>query len=149
MIFDKLENLPKYELLDGKFVKAFDFIKETDLENTEAGTYKIDGDDVYAIISNYQTKDASSAHPEAHRKYADVQYMINGSELIGYSFRRKQKLIKEYDEEKDFMLYDKVDTFVKLEEGMFAVFYPDDLHMPGIMEGEPKAVKKLVIKVKL
>lgn len=149
MILDKLENSAKYNYTNGNFSKAFSFLLNTDLINIDDGRYEIDGDNVYAIISSYDTKSPEGAHPEAHRVYADIQYMVSGTEQIGYSVYNGQKVFKEYNAEKDFLLYENVSFFIKMETGMFAVFYPDDLHMPGIMINNPAPVKKAVIKVKL
>ena len=149
MILDKLENAAKYFSLSNGIKQALNFLQKTDLINAAEGRHEIDGDNVYALINNYNTKDPAEAHPEAHRKYIDVQYVVSGSELIGYSVFNGQRIFKEYDAEKDFMLYDDISFFMKLNPGMFAIFYPDDLHMPGIMIDEPKPVKKVVIKVKL
>jgi YhcH/YjgK/YiaL family protein len=60
-----------------------------------------------------------------------------------------QKIFKEYDEEKDYMLYEEVSFFLKLNAGMLAIFFPHDIHMPGIMDKEPEPVKKVVIKVRI
>jgi len=149
MILDKLDNSEKYYSLNENFKKAINFLKNTDLASASEGRYDIDGDNVYALINNYITKNPRDCRPEAHRKYADVQYIVSGSELIGYSVYSGQKIFKEYDDEKDFMLYEDVSFYTKLDAGMFAVFFPDDLHMPGIMDGEPKPVKKIVVKVRI
>lgn len=57
--------------------------------------------------------------------------------------------MKEYDDEKEFMLFDGETSFVNFNKGMFAVFFPEDLHMPGIMRNSPAAVRKIIIKVKI
>jgi YhcH/YjgK/YiaL family protein len=149
MIIDKLQNAEKYYSLGENLTKAFKFLKETDLSIAKEGRFDIEGDNVYALINNYNTKDPKDCHPEAHRKYADVQYIVSGAELIGCSLFSGQKVFKDYDEEKDYLLYDDISFFLKLNEGMFAVFFPDDLHMPGIMINEPKPVKKVVVKVRI
>jgi YhcH/YjgK/YiaL family protein len=149
MILDRLENSGTYNFAGDRFGKGFNFLKETDLDKIDDGRYEIDGNDVYAIVSNYMTKDSAKGHPEAHRKYADIQYIVSGSENIGYSVYSGQSVFKEYDTEKDFLLYDDVSFYIQLKAGMFAVFYPDDLHMPGIKIGEPGSVKKIVVKVRI
>jgi YhcH/YjgK/YiaL family protein len=35
------------------------------------------------------------------------------------------------------------------EEGMFGVYFPDDIHLPCIKLDEPTRVKKVVIKIKI
>lgn len=36
---------------------------------------------------------------------------------------------------------------VFFNKGMFAIFFPEDLHMPGISTSIPQNVKKVVVKV--
>jgi YhcH/YjgK/YiaL family protein len=54
---------------------------------------------------------------------------------------------KAYNSEKDYTLYKGHVSLIQMKPGMFAIFYPNDLHMPGLSDMEVK-VKKLVIKVK-
>ena len=68
---------------------------------------------------------------------------------MGYVPLKEQKPPKEYDEEKDFILYKDDPSFVKLDAGMFAILFPGELHMPGIMINNPAKVKKVVIKVRV
>ena len=158
MIVDKIENSGQYSNLGNRIQKSLDFIRKTDFKKLQPGRYDIDGDDIFALISEYQTKAESEGKLEAHRKYIDVQYIINGEELIGYAplgnpaFAEapsgKQEILESYNEENDieFFLGEKV--FIKVTEGMFAIFFPEDAHMPGINANGKSSVKKLVIKVK-
>ena len=111
--------------------------------------YEIDGENVYALINEYLTKDESEAKLEAHKKYIDVQFVAVGSEKIGYSPLTNQQPIKPYDEVNDYSLYDCEKSFLTLETGMFAIFSPDDLHMPGIRITDSEFVKKVVVKVRV
>ena len=149
MIFDKLENSNLYTGMDGRIIRALDFLQKTDLVNSPEGRQDIDGDNIYALINDYVTKDASEAKPEAHIKYIDVQYVVSGCEYLGYAILNGQKPCKEYDYEKDYMLFDTDVSFLKFEAGMFAVLFPNDLHMPGIKYNEKSKVRKVVIKVKI
>lgn len=149
MIIDRIENCDTFSFLGSRFESGFNFLKENDLRAFPEGKHEIEGDDVFVIISAYKTKSPEESSPEAHRLYADIQCMISGSENIGYDMFNGQKILKEYDPEKDFMLYDAVQNSVTLREGMFAVFYPQDIHQPGLIINEPAGVKKAVVKVKL
>jgi len=87
---------------------------------------------------------------ESHKKYIDVQYMIDGEELIGHSFLQEQVPSKAYSDEDDYMLFSGTPSFFSaFQKGMFAIFYPTDLHMPGIAKGQASIVKKAVIKVRI
>ncbi|MCB9230121.1 MAG: YhcH/YjgK/YiaL family protein [Bacteroidia bacterium] len=149
MILDKIENSPLYAWLGYRYSRAFTWLKCTDLEALPAGRTDILGDEIYAVNLAYDTKPAAEGSPEAHRRYADVQYMYRGQEMVGFAAHKDQKVKQEYDSKADYALYEgEFPTFL-LEEGMFAIFLPDDLHQPGIMVDAPQGVKKVVLKVKL
>jgi hypothetical protein len=63
--------------------KAFNFLKDENLEELELGSYELEGKDLYAIVQEYLTKDEKDSRFEAHPKYADIQYVISGNERIG------------------------------------------------------------------
>lgn len=150
MIIDNLENSERYRLLHPLFEKAFNYLKETNLYAIVPGKYSIDGDNVFAIVQEYETLDAANEQMESHKKYIDVQYVINGVELVGFSVFNDQKVSKLYDAETDFMLYEEAPSFfAELGKGMLMIFFPSDLHMPCIKKEKPAAVKKIVIKVKI
>ncbi len=149
MIIDRIENCGQFSMLGERFEIGFKFLRENDLRDFPEGKHEIEGDDVYVIVSSYTTKSPEESNPEAHKVYADIQYMIKGSENIGYDMFNGNRLFKEYDPEKDFMLYDAVQNAVTLREGMFAVFFPYDIHQPGLSIDGPAFVKKAVVKVRL
>ena len=149
MIVDKIENSDLYKNLSEKIKKSFDYIKQTNLKNLKSGRYDIDGDNIFALISEYQTKTESEGKLEAHRKYIDVQYVIEGEELMGYAPLGNQQTLEPYKEENDIVFFRGDKLFIKVAKGMFAIFFPEDVHMPGIQVRKKSPVKKLVIKVKV
>jgi YhcH/YjgK/YiaL family protein len=149
MIIDKLSNSHLYSSLGEKINKALAYLKQTDFSNMELGKYEIDGDNIFALVNEYNTKDESEGKLEAHKKYIDVQFVVNGSELMGYATFQNQKVINEYNEQSDIIFFEGERSFIKVDEGMFAIFYPTDLHMPGIKVQKSEYVKKVVIKVKV
>lgn len=149
MIIDRKENIGLYKGLGQRIQKALMFIENTDLESLEPGRYDIDGEDVFALISQYQSKDPEQCQLEAHRNFIDVQYVIKGTEMIGYVPFTNQEASMEYNEADDFILYPATSSFTQMDEGMFAIFYPNDLHMPGTWNDVSSPVKKLVVKVRV
>ena len=87
MIFDSAKNLDFYKSLgvDGRYEKAVDFLKNTDLESLAPGKYEIDGKNVFANVTEYTTVPWEEAKYEAHHNYTDIQYMISGSETMTYA----------------------------------------------------------------
>ncbi|WP_106530217.1 YhcH/YjgK/YiaL family protein [Chitinophaga niastensis] len=148
MILDTLQNAHLYYRLGIKFIKAFEYLAQTDFTTVEKGKYEIDGTNIYAIVNEYDTVAAATEQMESHKKYIDVQYIVSGSELIGHDFLQQQVPSKAYDQSADFMLFAEDPVFFsRLEQGMFAIFFPSDLHMPNIMVSTPMQVKKVVIKI--
>jgi len=150
MIIDVLSNAHLYQHLNERIAAAFHYLHTTDLHSTPVGKYAIDGDNIFVIVQEYETMDAANEQMEAHSKYIDVQYIINGEELVGHAFLSNQQLSKEYSGEEDFLLVPDVpDFFTCFRAGMFMIFFPTDLHMPCIKVNETARVKKVVVKVKI
>lgn len=149
MIIDKLSNSHLYSSLGERITKALAYLKQTDFSQKELGRYDLDGDNIFALVNEYNTKDESEGKLEAHKKYTDVQFVVKGSELMGYAPLQNQKVINEYNEQNDITFFEGERSFTKVDEGMFAIFFPTDLHMPGIKVQRSEYVKKVVIKVKV
>ena len=148
MVLDKIENLLQYSNLHLGFTKASEFILGTDFSKLEDGKYSIDGDNIFALLQKYETKDSENAKPETHFKYIDIQYLISGTELMGIALLDKQAPITK-DIKNDIAFYENEVSFIKFQTGMFAIFFPHDMHMPGIKLEESGTVRKVVIKIKL
>jgi len=148
MIIDKIENAHFYKNIGERISNSFEYIKATDLKTLPAGKYPIDGENIFALVSEYKTKSEQEGKLEAHKKYIDVQYVISGEELMGYVPLGGQRILDQYKEENDIVFFTGDKSFTKISEGMFAIFFPDDVHMPGISTGKISNVKKLVIKVR-
>ncbi len=152
MIFDKIENARKYYANHPLFEKGFDFIKKALAEDLPVGKYEIEGKDLYASIQEYTSKVAPEGKFEGHRNYIDIQYIISGIEVMENVDIKKAELKSEYNDVKDVEFYHDNIKAGKLvaESGEYAIFFPNDIHKPGMTYGEtPSTVKKIVVKVKI
>lgn len=150
MIFDKIENTTLYKGINSRVSDALTYLETADFAKLSLGKHEIDGDNIFAIIYEYSTKESNDELLEAHKKYIDIQYMVNGNEYIGVTTYTNQKPVKPYDKENDYMLFNEPFTLSPLNKDMFAILFPDDIHMPGIRVGDSLSkVKKVVIKVKI
>lgn len=149
MILDKLENAALYESISENMKKGFDYLKNTELANLEVGRYEIDGKNVFALVSEYDSKKHEDCRLEAHQAYADIQYIVSGREAIGFAPLNGQTVTSEYNPDKDIAFFSGDTTQLILEAGMFAVFFPQDVHRPCMQINGPEKVKKVVVKVKL
>lgn len=131
--------------------KAFEFLKTTNLEELAPGRHDIDGDNLYAAVSEYITKNPEEATYESHRQYVDIQYVVSGKELIGLAPASELKeVLTPYDASKDIEFMTVNDAAIlNAAPGRFFLFFPNDLHCPGMKDGENSPVKKVVIKVKI
>lgn len=147
MIIDSLDNVKHYRNLSERLKKGLEFLEEIDFESIEPGRYNIEGDDIFAMVQEYNTKSPSDAKVEAHERYIDIQYVVKGEEYLGYAPLDDQDITEAYDAEKDLVFFNAETNNIKLGERMFAILYPTDLHAPGVMIESSKPVKKVVVKV--
>jgi YhcH/YjgK/YiaL family protein len=151
MILDTLANASLYEELHTSFNRAFAWLASYD-PATPDGRYEIDGPGLVAIVQRYETAPAAEKKWETHSVHGDIQYMVKGSELIGYGKREKLAVRTPYNPEKDAEFYEppaSTPSLVILSAGSIAVFHPQDAHQPGVMIGQPAEVHKVVIKFRL
>lgn len=151
MIFDKLKNVNLYKGLSANLDKALDIVAAENFADKENGRYEIEGDDIFYMVQEYQTRPIAQGRLEAHRKYIDIQIIVEGSEIIGIENLNSHAEETAYDDKSDIIFYEKTDVMTKLNIsiGRFAVLFPDDLHMPCVTESLPAPVKKVVFKVKV
>lgn len=149
MILDKIENADLYKNIHPGVKKALNYIKNTNFNDLPMGKHEIEGNDLFVIFKEYQTKQVDGNLLESHLKYIDVQYIVDGVEQMGVTMHTGQEPKKKYDTVDDYMLFDEPYDIITVAKGMFAIFFPDDIHMPDITTGDPSQVKKAVIKVKI
>ena len=147
MILDILENAEKYNSIHPGFQKAFEFLKTIETQALEE-KYEIEGETVFALSGEGPGRKEDEAELEAHRKYIDIQYVIEGTDTMGWSPTSSCTAVsKEYDQEKDILFYsDKPECFIPVKPGMFVAFFPEDAHMPLISDGN---IRKLIVKIRV
>lgn len=147
MIIDKIANHTRYHSVHPLFAQAFKYLTTTNFSDFDTGKYPIDGNNMFALVNDYLTK--NDGQLEGHEEYIDIQFLVSGEENMGYAPLNNQKVAIPYNPEKDIAFFEGGHSMVKVETGMFVVFFPTDLHLPGIKVDKPTSVKKVVIKVKL
>jgi biofilm protein TabA len=134
-----------------RWENAFRFLKSQNLSQLDVKRYDIDGDNLYALISEYNTKNEETTNFEAHRKYIDIQYVISGKEIMNVApLSTVKEVITPYDETKDieFVTVGKKVDYPASQNNFF-IFFPDDAHRPGLKDGINAPVKKVVIKLRV
>lgn len=151
MIFDTLKNIGCYRGLSANFDRAIDFILDTDFSAQAAGRYEIDGDNVFYMIQEPRLKEEDEALYEIHARYADIQLALTDGETILALPKDSIEDWQEFDAEKDIGFSANAEPGIPLEmnAGSFAIFFPQDAHMPCLRGGDARTCRKLVVKVKL
>lgn len=151
MIVDSLDRWSLY-FRGGVWQEAFDFLAGL-TPDTEAKKYPLRGDQLYGIVAAYETRPRESGKFEVHRKYVDVQVLLSGTEVIEYCPAGDIDTFAPYDADKDAALAGPPPPAVsiggiRMRPGLFAVFYPQDAHMPSLaLPAGPGNVKKAVAKI--
>ncbi|MFG6353621.1 MAG: YhcH/YjgK/YiaL family protein [Oscillospiraceae bacterium] len=129
---------------------ALKWIANHDMAHMEAGTYEVQGKDLYIMIQDITTQDAEIRRPERHNDYLDIQYIVSGVERMGYVPYTGTESVLEAPEGKDVIFYKDLEgeNFVDVAPGCYCIFFSDDIHRPGCAAGEPGNVRKAVAKVK-
>ena len=173
MIYDNIKNIGLYKGLSAALDVALEYIaavaEPVEASALENGTTLLEHG-VKAVVSSYVTKEVNPKGYEAHLKYADVQFLVDGAEYIRCCPLEFLEPATEYDEAKDCRFYHdssvipaegdhlsfrptegsgEISSAVsfRLGAGYFAVVFPDDAHIPQLAVGTPAEVKKIVMKV--
>jgi YhcH/YjgK/YiaL family protein len=158
-IFGNIEVLKK-QITDEKFKVAFEYLinvlDETSEENKRLNAYDLNvfekvvlDENNFALEQTYFSKDREKCFFESHRKYIDVQFILEGEEIIEVDNIKNLNVNFEYDENMDLIKYDdsNFSSSIKLKKGDIAIFFPDDAHMPCIKINNSVKVIKTVVKV--
>ena len=147
MIMDTIRNAALYKGIDPKLWKALEYLARTDFEEMAPGRYDIEGNNIYALVQQYETKPRGKDVWEAHRRYIDVQYVAAGVETMGYASIGNLAVTQAYLANDDYELFAGNGDFVTAHAGTFFVFFPEDAHMPCLAVEAPAPVRKVVVKV--
>lgn len=150
MVIDCIGNARRYFPLHPAFPKAFDFLNHAGTASLPDGRHEIEGDNVFALLQSYETLPVEEGRLEAHRRYIDIQFILSGSERIGWAPFASQPVAEPYDLPRDIAFFHGPAQLLRLDAGGFMLLWPEDLHMPmRHAAGTPGAVRKVVIKVKV
>lgn len=150
MIFTSINNDNKSFGYSNVLLKVIEFLKNEDFSKKEVGEYELEGRDIYYQVIETETEENEKRFAESHKKYLDIQYVVNGREKIGFTPLLDEYKIKEFIEERDLLFYEQVknEGYIIATEGCISIFFPEDVHRPQIAIEEPERLKKVVVKVK-
>lgn len=149
MITTTLQYLHRYKNLSTHIATAIDYILKTDFNTLPPGRYEADGENVFAIVNEYVTKQPEECMPESHRQYIDIQLVVQGAERFGYTPLLQQIPHTPFKPDNDVAFYAPENLqYVTLHAGQCVFFFPEDIHQPELFAGTPAPVKKVVMKIR-
>ncbi len=150
MIYDNIKHIESFTSISDDIRLGLEYLRDFN-PGVEVGIHELTPR-VKAIVSEYTTKHENEYGYEAHRQYIDIQYIISGLEKICFLPIEYLKETKGYNKEIDAAFYKEADMKPQeliLGNGYFAIFFPQDGHMPQLCVENPEPVKKVVIKVRI
>jgi len=147
MILGKQKNLSRYKGISPLLDQAIEAASVLTAEAAEGKT-ELCGDKLFYTVSATPAKPKEQGKFEAHRRYADLQVILRGDEVLGIAETGECKVTTPYDESRDIAFMTGEGDFLSLKTGDFYLLFPEDAHMPCC--GETGAlIKKAVFKVLL
>ena len=157
MIVDALANAGRYRGITPLLDRALAEIERLAGSPLADGRHEFAGEKLVAIFSSYQTEDPKDKRFEAHRRFIDIQVVLEGRETLYWSPLPSLEPREGYSDADDIAFFTgPAGIAVPLEPGWFTVLFPQDAHKPGCVTpgnvagsvtGSPARVRKLVIKV--
>lgn len=152
MIFDFLNDWRRYvpHRKASEFCQALEFLRTFTPDSTD-GKHVLKEGLIYANVQSYLPKPIASGVVEYHREFLDLQTLLGGEEYIYYCPTAGLTEKSPYAADGDYGLFafDPASALgCRLAPGNFAIFFPEEGHMPCIAcHADPKPVKKIVLKL--
>lgn len=142
------------------FAEAFEYLRHCFTKGTSehAGLLALaDGETrrvelangVYAMESAYCSRGREDCFFESHRRYIDVQALVEGEESIEVASIERLRVSSDYAPDKDLVKYADFDfaSRLRLVPGEVAILFPPDGHMPCLRIADSVLVRKTVVKI--
>ncbi|MBF0170874.1 MAG: YhcH/YjgK/YiaL family protein [Nitrospinae bacterium] len=143
-----LEQLCRHRLIaDPRLTQGFRWLAEN--PDPAPGRHEL-ADGAYVTVADYETAPAEGKRFEAHKRFIDIQLVTVGEEQIDVASLDGMAVAIPYADGADIAFYDDPSRWSTLALGpcLFAVFYPDDAHRPGVALPTGAArVRKVVVKI--
>lgn len=146
MIYTTIENLKNLPAIGSRMQQAGEAAARA--KDMEPGKYPIDGDRIFVSVQQYDTRKEADKM-ENHRRYIDVQCILEGEERMLASAAPTETPAVPYVPERDVEFYpmDSSAAEFLVKAGECLILYPGEPHAPCLSTGEPSAVKKACVKI--
>ncbi len=156
MILGNLNRLGEMDYLAPRLKEMLIYLRDNDLKGRKLGRIELEGDSLFINIEENEMAPREERRPEAHRRYLDIQLVLDGEESIGVAVDSRDEnidgVLEKYSQERDIIFYQDVkrENIIDLYPGDFAIFFPEDIHRPRcVVGGKPGRSKKAIVKMKL
>ena len=150
MICDALEHLNRYRGLHRNLGTAIDYLTAYhvahDLSDLPLGRTEVDGENVFINVMEADLS-PDSTRLEYHKKYADLQIDLTGGEGWGYATDPGAET-KPFTGDIGFQDAPCVVNGT-MGGGRFVLFFPLELHKPGVARPECTSVRKAIVKIRM
>jgi YhcH/YjgK/YiaL family protein len=146
MILASLAEADRYAALHPLFARAFEFLRDTDLQVLAPGKHTVQGEQIFAIAEACHGRTRAEAKLECHRRYIDIQLVLEGVDEMGWSpLAECVDPVSDYNETRDIRFFnDAPASWIATPPGAFCLFFPDDAHAPLVSNGH---IRKVVVKI--
>ena len=145
MIIDSIRNAGNYFDTIPHMKEAFECLEKNAGTNPWSGRLEFDGG--YILLQSGETKSCDEGLFEAHRKYLDVQVLLDGAEMLVYNDIAYLEVKEAYDAERDREMSAGEGALIEMRPGFFCVLYPTDGHKACRDNGTHTSYRKAVIKL--
>ncbi len=127
---------------------ALSYLMNLDKTSLCEGKIEVDSN-FYYTIQNYNTKEVFNCSFESHKKYVDIQIILEGSEIMDLAEISRLSVKQDYNSDSDFMLWNEPEKFTRttLRQGDYIVIYPETAHRGAVKIQAAERVLKIVGKV--
>lgn len=146
MIIDKIDNILFYKKILPNLESAIDILKQ--IKSFEECRNNFYGG--YYMIQKGKTKPMYEGNFEVHRKYIDLQIIVEGSEEIAWSDIKDLESVVDYDNLRDVERLDgNKQNHMLISKNMFYIAFPHDAHKAVSHTKESHSYTKIVIKLEI
>jgi len=145
MIYDKIENLSNYSLLIPNFKEIEKTLKFFQLKNFKEGRQETSDPSIYYNEAEYMT--STNKLYEAHKDVIDLQIVVAGKEKAKVGNYDQDIRFDENGNALNLVCNEKANF--ELDSTNFILFFPREMHCPGLANPEPSNVKKIIFKIKV
>lgn len=156
MIHDSIANAAAYAALHPRFAAAFAWLREH-AASAEPGRHEVEGRDLFVNVDHTASHAFDPSKFELHRRYIDIQYLVEGEEDIWVGPPDAMAVAVPFDEAKDVSWHRHEGTAglhrVVMRPGDFLVLWPGaEAHQPATAPAGAApggAIRKAIAKVAL